>query len=210
MTKMFITPLLAGLSVGIYCFVYCLPFTATVMVSEEGDKRKDLLNVLKFVSGRLVGYTLFGAAVGLLGERIQGPVVNTIVTVSLLLLSILLILHAAGLIGIRQSFCSNIRRYSAGFPFIMGILMGINICPPFLMSLAYVFTLHNILDGIIYFLVFFVGTSVYFLPLFFLGFLNRLREFRIVGGIAAIIVGALFFIYGIYSLLREGTVTHQV
>jgi hypothetical protein len=64
------------------------------------------------------------------------------------------------------------------------------------------------LKGIVYFIFFFIGTSLYFLPLFFLSYLNRLKEFQFIGRVSAIIVGTLFFIYGIYNILRGGVIVH--
>jgi len=71
----------------------------------------------------------------------------------------------------------------------MGFLMGIKICPPVLMALMQIFTLHNFFSGAIFFIFFFLGTTVYFLPLSFLGFLNEFKEFQLVGRLSALIVG---------------------
>jgi sulfite exporter TauE/SafE len=73
---------------------------------------------------------------------------------------------------------------------------------------AYVFTLHSLFKGIIYFLVFFAATTVYFLPLFFLGFLGKLNEFRAVARVSAVLVGLLFLVYGLYAIIRGIRVTH--
>ena len=84
----------------------------------------------------------------------------------------------------------------------MGMLMGVNACPPFLLSLTYVFTLQSVAKGIAYFFMFFIGTTVYFVPMFFLGYLNRIREFQFVGRISAMIVGLIFLGYSIYGLFK--------
>jgi sulfite exporter TauE/SafE len=85
----------------------------------------------------------------------------------------------------------------------------VNICPPFLISVAYVFTLHSMVKGIVYFLVFFAATTVYFLPLFFLGFLGKLNEFRAVARVSAVLVGLLFMAYGVYAISRGILVVHS-
>jgi len=92
----------------------------------------------------------------------------------------------------------------------MGFLMGINICPPFLMSLAYVFSLHSAFKGIIYFLMFFLGTTLYFLPVAFLGFLGKMKEFRLIARVAGLIVGFAFLTYGIYYIIRGLTLFHGI
>ncbi len=203
MSEIFISPFLLGLSAGIYCLTFCIPFVAPMMIAEARGRRENLFVILKFIFGRLLGYVTFGAVFGYLGQRINNQVLNLILMVALMLLSLILILHALGLMKWKRfSFCHKIKKYNAKIPLLMGFLMGVNICPPFLMSLTYVFTLHSALKGIVYFLMFFLGTTLYFLPLVFLGYLNKMKEFQLVGRIAALIVGTLFFAYAIYNMFN--------
>ncbi|MBL7053642.1 sulfite exporter TauE/SafE family protein [Patescibacteria group bacterium] len=197
-----IAPLLLGLSTGIYCFVYCIPFIAPVMISEKRGKQQDIKTLTHFILGRLIGYILFGAVFGYLGESINNDNLNIILNIALVLMSLILILHAFGLLrSTKSSFCANIKKHNKKFPLLMGFFMGINVCPPFLMSLAYIFTLNSALKGIIYFLMFFVGTTLYFIPLVLLGLLNKMKEFQLVGKISGLIVGCLFLFYGIYNII---------
>lgn len=211
MEEIFITPFLLGLSVGIYCFTYCIPFIAPIMVSEARGKKESFLIILKFIFGRFLGYLSFGAFFGYLGQRINLASINLILIIGLMLLSLTLIFHALGLMkAVRFPFCAKIKKYNSKLPVFMGFLMGINICPPFLMSLTYVFMLHSALKGMIYFSMFFLGTSLYFLPIVFLGFLSKRKEFQLVGRISALIVGILFFSYGLYSILKGLPISHLI
>jgi sulfite exporter TauE/SafE len=203
MSDIIVSPLLLGLSTGIYCFVTCIPFIAPVMVTEHRNQRENLRVLLKFILGRLAGYLAFGAAAGYAGQRFAGFNFELVATIALAILSLLLILHAVGLWKERRNtFCASIRCFNPELPFVMGLLLGVNACPPFLLSLTYVLTLQSTLKGIVYFFVFFLGTSVYFVPVFFLGYLNRLKEFQIVGRISAFVVGLLFLGFSVYSLLE--------
>lgn len=197
----FVVPLLAGLSSGIYCIIYCLPFVAPVMVFENRERREGIWIIARFILGRFVGYLLFGAVVGYLGERFSGLHLNKVVMAAMALLSLILILHAFGLWQAgRSGLCAAIKKYDPKIPLLMGLLMGVNVCPPFLLSITYVFTLHSALEGVIYFLMFFIGTTVYFIPALFLSYLGKIREFQIVGRISAIIVGILFLGYSLYNI----------
>lgn len=207
MYEIIIQPFLTGLSVGIFCFSYCAPFVAPFLVAEERRTGKNFSLILQFIGGRFLGYILFGAIFGYLGEKVSNTAVNLILIIALMLMSLLLIFYAFGLMKPKLSFCSA-KKFKTKLPIVLGFLMGINICPPFLMSLAYVFTLHSAIKGIIYFLMFFLGTSLYFLPLFFLGFLNKMKEFRFVARLAALIVGISFFVYGIYYIIRGAVIFH--
>lgn len=203
MSDLLIAPLLLGLSTGVYCFVYCVPFIAPVMVSEERGGRANFNVLAKFILGRLAGYLAFGAAAGYLGSRLSGINWELITMIALAALSIFLIVHALGLWGARRSHaCAIVKGFNPELPFVMGILMGVNACPPFLLSLTYVLTLQSTFKGILYFLMFFIGTTVYFVPLFFLGYLNRVREFQMVGRVSAVIVGLLFLGYSVYGIVK--------
>lgn len=203
MEEIFVTPLLLGLSLGIYCFIYCIPFIAPFIVSEKRKSREDINVILKFIFGRFIGYIAFGAVFGYLGEKISSMTLNVVLNAAMMLLSIILVLHVLGLAkSLRFSWCIKIKKHNSKLPVLMGFLMGINVCPPFLMSLTYVFTLHSMLKGIIYFIMFFIGTTLYFLPLVFLGHLNKLKEFQKVGRISGLIVGTLLFFYGFYRIIK--------
>jgi sulfite exporter TauE/SafE len=211
MTDYLIQPFLLGISVGIFCFTYCVPFIAPYLASEERKIGKNFRIILEFIFGRLGGYILFGAIFGYLGEKISNQVVNLILIIFLIFLSLVLIFYALGFLKPRGFFCSaRYIKFREKSPVLMGFLMGINICPPFLMSLAYVFTLHSALKGIIYFLMFFLGTTIYFLPITFLGYLGKMKEFRLIARIAGLIVGFAFLVYGIYYIIRGLTIFHYV
>ncbi|PJE57561.1 MAG: hypothetical protein COU82_01245 [Candidatus Portnoybacteria bacterium CG10_big_fil_rev_8_21_14_0_10_38_18] len=211
MTDFIVQPFLLGISIGIFCFTYCVPFIAPYLVSEERKLAKNFKVILEFILGRLGGYVLFGAIFGYLGEKISNQAVNLILIISLIILSVVLIIYALGFLKPKGIFCSvKYIKFREKSPILMGFLMGINICPPFLMSLAYVFTLHSALKGMIYFLMFFLGTTIYFLPITFLGFLGKMKEFRFIARIAGLIVGFAFLIYGIYYIIRGLTIFHTV
>jgi sulfite exporter TauE/SafE len=205
---LFIQPFLLGLSVGLYCFAYCLPFVSSYLVSEKRSAKDDFKVILQFITGRFFGYLLFGAFFGYLGEKINNPSLNLILIISLMVLSALLIVHALNLFKVKWVCAFKIDKYKKKFPLMMGFFLGVNLCPPFLISLTYVFTLHDFWKGIIYFVIFFIGTSLYFLPITFLGALNKMKEFRLMARLAALIVGTGFLIYGLYYLIRGGFGPH--
>jgi sulfite exporter TauE/SafE len=201
MHDVIIEPLLAGFSAGLFCCVSCYPFLVPVFAAEERSARATGWVWLQFLSGRLAGYLLFGAAVGALGERFDETWFSGVSTVVMMIMAALLVVYAAGLWKPAGTFCpAGGTRRGKATPAVLGFLMGINACPPFLMSVAYVFNLHSLAKGLVYFLVFFVATSVYFLPLLFVGRLGRMKEFRWAARASALAVGILFFVYGMMKL----------
>lgn len=181
---------------------YCFPFLAPFMTAEKRDTKKNIVLILCFTFGRFLGYMIFGFLFGYLGEKLQSSTLTLLADISLILISILLILHITGLYKQKETPCLA-QKFQNHNAISMGFLMGINICPPFLLSLSYVFSLHNTIQGILYFLIFFISSSIYFLPLIFVGMLAKIKEFQTVARLSGIICGIIFIIYGCYSIMNH-------
>lgn len=195
-----INGLLLGLATGIFCFSYCLPVIVPLILAQERKTLQTFWLLAKFAGGRLLGYLLFGALVGYLGLKIQNPLVHHLVWWAVITLAALLILYALGLLKPKSFFCQHFKK--TGNPWLLGFLVGLNICPPFLVALSYGFNLANVWQGMILFLSFFVGTTVFLLPAGFLGALSRRDFLRRVGQVAALLAGIIYLIYGLGNLLR--------
>ncbi len=209
MIEIVIQAFLAGLSMGLFCSFSCFPFMAPLFVAERRNFSATIRVFLEFMGGRLAGYVAIGALFGYLGERLDQSAFNIISIGSLLVLSWVLILYGLGLIKQRFDFCARLGLSKRRTPLLMGLLMGINLCPPFILSVAYVFTFHSALRGIVYFLVFFVATTLYLIPVIFLGWLGRMNEFRLIARISAVLVGVIFSIYGIAAIVHGRVLLHM-
>lgn len=201
-STIYLEALMTGLSVGAYCLPYCFPFLATYMSAEQRSFIRNCTLLFYFLLGRLAGYALFGLVFGYLGETIKGRFVSILSDLSLVVISIVLLLNMTGLIKHKTHVCL-VPKYQSRNAFVMGFLLGINICPPFLLSLAYVFSLHNVMQSLLYFLVFYAVSSMYFLPMIFVGLLGKVAEFRKVARLAGIASSIVFMVYGVYSLFHH-------
>ncbi|MGD9612710.1 MAG: sulfite exporter TauE/SafE family protein [Kiritimatiellia bacterium] len=190
-------PLLAGLSTGLFCCFSCVPVLAPVFAAEARSARATYRIWLEFLGGRLLGYLLLGAAAGWLGERFGASVLHRISAVAMIVLALVLIAYALGLRNPAAAGCGAGSPRGRKTPFLLGLLLATNACPPLWLSVAYVFTLHDGLRGLAYFLVFFAATTVYLVPLLFVGGLGRWPEFRRAARFSALAVGVLFFVHGI-------------
>lgn len=202
MRNMVLESLLAGLSTGLFCCATCYPFLLPVFASENRTLAETWRIWLQFLLGRLAGYLLFGAAIGWVGECCDTAWLSLASTAGMMVLALVLIFYAVGFWRPSWSFCAAGTRRGAAAPAALGFLMGLQACPPFLLSVAYVLTLHSMLKGMAYFLVFFCATSVYFVPLLFVGLLGRMKEFRWAARASALAVGALFLAHGAATLYR--------
>jgi len=88
-------------------------------------------------------------------------------------------------------------RWPAVLPAGMGFLAAINICPPLLLAFTDAASTGTLLGSLLLFLTFFLGTSIYFIPLSLLGVFRRVGDLRIVGQIAAVLVALYYLVLGI-------------
>jgi sulfite exporter TauE/SafE len=197
-----IQPVLAGLSVGAFCMSYCFPFLATFIASEDRPAQRNLGLIIYFMLGRFFGYAAFGLIFGFLGEQLKSPFLTLITNLSLILVSIVMLLHITGLYQQKDSSCMVSKTHSRN-ALVMGFLMGVNICPPFLLSLAYITSLGDVAKSVLYFVIFFFASSVYFLPMIFVGMLAKTKELQKTAQLSGIMVAAVFFVYGSYSIMKH-------
>ncbi|MFA7255727.1 MAG: sulfite exporter TauE/SafE family protein [Candidatus Omnitrophota bacterium] len=200
--ELILQPILTGLSVGAFCLSYCFPFMGVVFGAEERSPKKNLLVLLEFLAGRLAGYLCFGLLVGYLGEKFDPRWLHLATDISFIVLSLVLFLYLLGLVR-EKGFCRIPLWMKDRSPALLGFFMGINLCPPFLLSVTYVFSQHSALYGMAYFALFFLTSSLYFLPMIFVGFASRAKEFRAVARTSGFLVAGIFFIYGIYSIVHN-------
>lgn len=200
--ELVIQPLLTGLSVGGFCLTYCFPFMGVFFAAEERSSKKNFLVLLEFLTGRLAGYLCFGLLVGYLGEKFEPRWLRLATDISFMVLSLVLLFYLLGLIR-EKGFCSEPKFLKDRGPALMGFFMGINLCPPFLLSVVYVFKQQSALYGMFYFALFFLASSLYFLPVMFVGLASRAKEFRAMARASGFLVAGIFFIYGIYSIVHN-------
>jgi len=96
----------------------------------------------------------------------------------------------------------NLSRWPLAIPLAGGFVTGINLCPPFLLAITGAVETHNLSASVLFFILFFLGTSVFFIPMPFLGFFKRKHVLQVIGKFAAILAGLLYLYKGVFSLIR--------
>lgn len=182
---------LAGLSVGIFCLGTCLPIFLPILMSEKRNFKKSARLILEFSIGRLIGYLIFGLIFGWLGQTIHNQLVHSLVSLGNFWMGISLILFSLGKID--QKICALLPFRKIRWPFLVGLLTGANVCPPFIASLTHVFNLRSAIKSAGYFLAFFLGTSTYLIPTLFLGGkFTHLPLIQKLARISGVLVGIYF------------------
>ena len=196
---------LLGLANGTTCLAYCIPVLVPFLLQEGRNVRQNLGTMWKFLGGRLGGYVVFGLLAWATGNMLvavanhQGLVIGTAyVGLSVLLLVAVLRKQAPvpGACAVRGAQIT-LARWPALLPVGMGFLAGLRICPPLLLAFADAANTGTLAGSLILFLMFFLGSSIYFIPLSFLGAVARVADLRIVGRFAAVIVAVYYMFSGI-------------
>jgi sulfite exporter TauE/SafE len=195
-----------GLSTGMVCLAYCGPLLMPYLLGEGTRFGRNTVSVSLFLGGRLIAYLIVGFLSGILGNVILQPSATRehLVAIAYILLSALLIaygFHRFGEVCLGTKNRKLIRQtriyWPSMVPFTGGVLSGFNICPPFLLAITKALDSGNIAAGVWLFFMFFLGTTVYFLPMPLIGLFNKRHVLRIIGKFAAILAGLYYFYVGI-------------
>ena len=188
-----------GLATGIYCLTACAPFFVPYLISENRGKwSSNFRLVAEFLIGRLLAYVLFAAAVSFIGMKFKNSIPPKLLSGAVILTALLMILYGLPVNFPRFELCIKIQKYSSRlrFPLLLGFLVGINICPPFVQGLLTLLFLGSVLKGILFFTAFYLATTIYTLPLLSIGILHYSEKFKNIGTVSSLISGIWFFIAG--------------
>ncbi len=198
--------LLLGLGTGTSCLLYCGPVIVPYLLAEGGSLKKSFLDISLFLGSRFIAYMILAIVASLMGNSLfTTEIYRSILTgAAYIILSTTLIIYSF----FRIKHVCKARKYSdilsnipykwtQSVPVVAGFVTGLSICPPLLLAFAGAASKQSIQDSMIFFLFFFLGTSVYFFPLAFLGLTQRKNVIHIIGKIAAGLAGVIYFIKGV-------------
>ncbi len=195
--------LLLGLSSGAGCVVTCVPIVLPVLFTEKSAAwRSNALRIGLMLAGRLAGYVAVGFTLGTLGAFARGgfdvAAAAAMERISYGVAGSLMVL--AGALHSFPSFAPCrffLRLFNPGTSaFLIGLVTGLSLCPPFFAAGARVFGQQSSLGGALYFALFFAGTSVYFLPFFGIPALRRFEaHMRVVARLACLLIGSFYIVF---------------
>ncbi len=216
-----INGLLLGLANGPTCLVSCAPVVVPFLVGEGRAPLQAASLLGRFLLGRLAGYLAFGAAAGLAGAALGPDSAPRALVFGAVYCALAGLLLAYGLSPkpadpLRMSHrlsgasCPAGRqgrrlgwlraRWPSALPVALGLLTGLSWCPPFLLAVAGAADIGGVAGSVAFFAAFFVGTSLYFLPLPGLGLLRRSQALGQVARLAAGVIGAVYLYCGVVLL----------
>lgn len=201
---------LLGLSTGVVCVAYCGPVLLPYLMAESSGLKKSYILVAVFLTGRLAAYLITALLAGIIGQSVvqQTEARTVLMGVAYMLLSALLIIygfHHFREICLGKTVTGKTIGKKENHPYLIpltgGFLTGINICPPFLLAITGAIDSGSITGSMLFFLAFFIGTSIFFIPMPFAGMFKRQHVLRIIGKFAALLAGFLYFYKGLILLM---------
>ncbi|MFH1368442.1 MAG: sulfite exporter TauE/SafE family protein [Elusimicrobiota bacterium] len=183
---------LLGLSNNLFCFLNC----AVVFIPYAlASKNKSYISITLFMAGRLIAYVFFGFAAGYTSLYFDGRIDPLYYHFFTLLMSLWLIAFALGKLNLKLSACAWMGSRFSGktFPLFLGILMGLNICPPFMLGLSETLQMSSVLKPVVFFLGFYLGSSLWLLVFLFTGKLAQLKFISLSAKIISLLVGLYYF-----------------
>jgi sulfite exporter TauE/SafE len=198
-----------GLSTGAVCMAYCGPVLLPYLMGEAATISRNTISVGLFLGGRLAAYMLVGLLAGLLGYLFLQQSGQTRIFFGVVYIFLALFLIAYGFHRFKEICLGHGQKnlqpgQGNRWPFLVpltgGFATGLNVCPPFMLAITGAIETKNISGSLLFFILFFLGTSVYFIPLPFLGFFKRKLVLQVIGKFAAILAG-LFYLYKGFILL---------
>ena len=200
---------LLGLSTGTVCLAYCGPVLLPYLMSEGSTVIHNTLSVGLFLGGRFLAYMLVGMASGLAGALLIPQSFEKSVFFGIIYLLLAIFLISYGFYRFKEICLGtnhhaiqkmHVHRWPLMVPVLGGFITGLNLCPPFLLAIAEAIKGERIIGGMLFFTMFFLGTSVFFLPLPFIGVFRRRHVLQIIGKFASVLAGLIYLYKGVILL----------
>lgn len=198
-----------GLSSGGYCVASCIPVFVPYIMSESNATKWNFIYLSKFMLGRLLGYVLFAILAWIAGNFIikQSGYREIIFAISYVLLSLTLIIYTfsnshkvCSIKYFNKLFKPANKEKSFTTILLLGLFTGLNVCPPFVLAFSDAAFFTDIFNSILYFVAFFIGTAIYFIPIPFIGALKG-KQIKFIGQMCSFIIGVFYMGLGILMLL---------
>ncbi|WP_291326197.1 sulfite exporter TauE/SafE family protein [Desulfovibrio sp. UCD-KL4C] len=203
---MIIQALSLGTSAGLYCMVTCAPTIAPlILASPQKGLQSGLRQVATFLAGRLLAYGTLGTLAGLAGRIGHESFAqsNAVFSGSQIALGVLLIAQTFYSCTKKKCPGKNLLFGTKKTIFLAGFLNSLVLCPPILLAVSVAMEKGSPLQGFLFFVFFFLATSIYILPFSFAAI--RLNPFflKYLARMACVCTGCFFIYRGVSFLFLK-------
>jgi sulfite exporter TauE/SafE len=204
--------LLLGLSVGLACLASCGAVLVPWLVVQRRSFAATAWLLAQVLAGRLAGYLLFGVVAWALGLLLVPADLRTralLFGAAHVALAAMLGWYAVATLRRPRGeprparggrFVRWRMRLSRAGPAALGLLTGVNLCPPFLAATVRAAERRSLPGSLAFFIEFFLGTSVWFVPFLAAGAARRWAQAPSVARAAMGTVAAYYAYAGAVTL----------
>jgi sulfite exporter TauE/SafE len=202
--------LVLGLASGPACMASCGPVLVPSLLAQRADMRWNTRYLSTFLGARFLGYLLFAALAWELGALVSLPPGARLLIVGVVYVLLACVLawyaYSVGRACARSCAGSELVRIGVAKPGIsgaaaLGFLTGLSLCPPFVAAGVRAAELGSVAAAILFFAVFFVGTSVWFVPFVGLSCVRRNDAVTTVARMAMVLIALYYFCLGSMMLI---------
>lgn len=194
-----------GLSSGSACLVTCGMVMFPYLMAGSAGVKRIAIDLSLFLLTRLVIYFILATLAWYFGQAIfSNQVVRNVVPgILYIVFSVMLVWYSIS--NNRNQECPakivntvNDRRL---VPIFLGIVNSLGFCPALFIILTKGATQGTLVQSYITFLAFFIGSSIWFLPLPLAGKIRKKEVLKTIGILATGLAGIIFMIKGITNLI---------
>lgn len=194
-----------GLSSGSACLATCGMVMFPYLMAGSSGVRRITIDISVFLIARLVAYFILATLAWYFGQAFfSDPVIRNIVPgVLYIVFAVMLVWYSID--KSRNPVCPakiiktvNNRRL---VPLFLGIVNSFGFCPALFIILTKSATQGTIIQSYLAFMAFFVGSSLWFLPLPLAGKVRKKEVLSTIGLLATGLAGIIFMIKGITNLI---------
>jgi hypothetical protein len=194
-----------GLSSGSACLVTCGMVMFPYLMAGSAGVKKIAVDISVFMLTRLVIYFILATLAWFFGQTVFIiPAIRNIVPgILYIVFAILLVWYAVS--RSRKAECparivTSVNNQKL-VPIFLGVVNSVGFCPALLIILTKGATQNTIMQSYMAFLAFFIGSSLWFVPLPLVGKIRKKQFIETIGILATGLAGVIFIIKGITVLI---------
>jgi len=197
--------LILGLSSGSACLATCGMVMFPYLMAGSAGVKRITLDLSLFLITRFVIYFILATLAWYFGQAIfSNPVIRNIVPgILYIVFAIMLVWYSLSKNRNRECPAKIVKTVNNHrlVPVFLGIVNSLGFCPALLIILTKGATQGNIIQSYIAFMAFFIGSSIWFLPLPLAGRIGKKEVLKTIGTLATGLAGIIFMIKGLTNLI---------
>jgi sulfite exporter TauE/SafE len=207
--------LVLGLASGPACVASCGPVVVPSLLAERAGLRLNARYLSVFLATRLVGYLLFAAVAWKIGALVSlRPSARSLVFAGIhVLLACVLLRYAYSVGRACTAACADSELVTIGGASnyrvpgvaLLGFLTGVSLCPPFVAAGVRAAEASSVAAALLFFAVFFLGTSIWFVPFAGLGWVRRNEAVTTVARMAMVLIAFYYLFAGLTALIGRNS-----